>query len=138
MCPGSQPSTPATPTTVKSNVSSTIRAKISKGSMGASPRSREELICGAALADRPGGTARSPRALSGRLGRADQRRADRLGHAVEAHDALAGARRREWFGNPAERRIEVVPVVGHPDISRRINVDVDLRLQTAADIAAGR
>src|SRR5262245_2533583 len=126
MCPGSQPSAPAAPTTVKSSVSSTIRAKISKGSMGASPRSREELICGAALADRPGGTARSPRALSGRPGWADQRRARRLGHAVEAHDGMAGGRRREWSGNPAENGVEVLPVVTHPHVPGRIDDEINL------------
>src|SRR5262249_59744053 len=33
---------------------------------------------------------------------ADQRRAHRSGHPVEADDALAGTERREGFGNPAE------------------------------------
>src|SRR5262249_14193024 len=67
-----------------------------------------------------------PRALFGRPGWADQRRADRPGHPVEHHDALTRTERRERFGDPAENGVEVLPVVTHPHVPGRIDGNVNL------------
>src|SRR5262245_25270269 len=59
---------------------------------------------------------------------ADQRRADRLGHPVEADNALAGTAGRERLGVALQERLDVLPVVAHPDVAGRIDVDIDLHL----------
>src|SRR5262249_38861354 len=69
---------------------------------------------------------------------ADERGADRLGHPVEADDALAGTAGGERLDVALEQRLDVLPVVAHPDVAGRIDVDVNLHLQTAAHVTAGR
>src|SRR5208283_3161175 len=68
----------------------------------------------------------------------DLRRAHGLGHAVEYHDALAAAARRERLRRAGVTAVDVLPVVHRPDVARRIDVDVSLHLQPASDVAAGR
>src|SRR5262252_4606916 len=46
-------------------------------------------------------------------------RAHRLRHAVEDHDALAAAARRERVSSVFVATVDVLPVVRHPDIARR-------------------
>src|SRR5262249_19647501 len=69
---------------------------------------------------------------------ADERGADRLGHPVEADDALAGTAGGERLGVALEQRLDVLPVVAHPDVSGPVDVDVNLHLPPAAHVPAGR
>ena len=70
--------------------------------------------------------------------RPDLRCAHRLGHAVEDHDALAAAAGRERLVGRTDTAVDVLPVVHHPDVACRIDGDIDLHLQAAAHVAAGR
>jgi hypothetical protein len=63
--------------------------------------------------------------------RADLRGANRLGHAEEDHHALAAAAGRERFVGTWEAAIDVLPVVHHPDVTRRRDRDIGLNLQAA-------
>src|SRR5262249_29468251 len=69
---------------------------------------------------------------------ADERGAGRPGHPVEADEALAGTAGGERLGVAPEQRLDVLPVVAHPNVAGRIDADVNLHLQTAAHVTAGR
>ena len=58
----------------------------------------------------------------------DLRHSHWLGHAVENYNALAAAARRQRLGRLAIASVNVLPVVRHPDVARRIDVDIDLHL----------
>src|SRR5262249_37808378 len=66
----------------------------------------------------------------------DLRRAYRLGHAEEDHDALAAAARRERLVGVSVATVDVLPVVRHPHVARRRDSEVHLHLQAAAHVAA--
>src|SRR5271169_3926601 len=70
--------------------------------------------------------------------RPDQRSADGLRHTVEDDDTIARAERRQGFVGFAEALLAILPIVGHPDVAGRANADVNLHLQSAADVAARR
>ena len=74
----------------------------------------------------------------GRSCRADLRSAHRLGHAVEDHHALAAAAGRKRLFGCTDTAVDVLPVVRHPDVPGRIDVDINLHLQATTDVAAGR
>ena len=59
-------------------------------------------------------------------------------HAVEDHDALAAAAGRKRFARRADAAVDILPVVHHPDIASRIDIQVGLHLQASSDIAARR
>src|SRR5580704_1544520 len=60
--------------------------------------------------------------------RSDLRHTHRLGHAVENYNALAAAARRQRLGRLAIASVYVLPVVRHPNVAGRIDVDIDLHL----------
>src|SRR5271165_2225139 len=70
--------------------------------------------------------------------RAYLRGAYRLGHAVEDSHALSAAARRERLFGCTDTAVDVLPVVHHPDVSRRVDAEVGLHLQAATYVAAGR
>ena len=70
--------------------------------------------------------------------RPDLRRAHRLGHAEQDHAPLATAAGREWFVRYANAAVDVLPIIDDPDVARRPDGDIGLRLQATAHIAARR
>jgi hypothetical protein len=67
----------------------------------------------------------------------DLRHSHRLGHAVENYNALAAAARRQRLGRYTIAAVNVLLVVCHPDVARRIDVDIDLHLWAATNVPAG-
>jgi hypothetical protein len=61
-------------------------------------------------------------------GRSDLRCLYWLGHPVKNHYALATTTGGECFGRKTEATFEVLPVVHHPNITRRIDSEVCLHL----------
>jgi hypothetical protein len=63
--------------------------------------------------------------------------ANGFGHAVENHNALAAAARRERLVRRTDAAVDVLPIVDRPDITRRIDGYIGLQLQAARIRQAG-
>ena len=68
----------------------------------------------------------------------NQRHLNRLCDSVEDHHPLARAERLCCFIDLAQGVLVVLPVIGDPDISRGTDPNVNLQLQSAADVTAWR
>src|SRR5271166_1469429 len=70
--------------------------------------------------------------------RTNQRRAHRLGLAEKDNYSLTATTSRSALHRCAIAGSGVLPVVGYPDVARWSDSNIDLQLQPAANVAAGR